>query len=156
MTARPAPFTQAPGVGAAEKSAVAAINTVQFAQLHNVVVGGESKVMQQARGWAARMGFAPMTREYSETLVIALEAACKHFENPNPDVKHGWFMVPVQLDNGISAEAHFRVDADDDIAEIEVWSRGQDLWPLLGEHAERDVNEQINRELPALLMGSKS
>lgn len=132
------------------------INTVQFTQLHNVVVGGESDVMQNARRVALRLGHTPGTRAYLEFVNGCLEAAVKHFENPNPDVKHGWFMVPVQLDNGISAEAHFRVDADDDIAEIEVWSRGQDLWPLLGEHAERDVNEQINRELPALLMGAKA
>jgi hypothetical protein len=45
MTARPN-LTPEPGVGAAEKSAVASINTVQFAQRHNVralaIVGGNA------------------------------------------------------------------------------------------------------------------
>ncbi len=131
-----------------------AINTVQFAQRHNVVVGGESKVMQQTRSMALRLGHMPGTMAYLEFINGCLEAAVKHFENPNPPVQHGWFMVPVQLDGGISAEAHFRLDEEEDIAEIEVWSRGQDLWQLLGQVAEQDVRDQVYREVPALLMGA--
>lgn len=133
-----------------EHKALASISTVQRVMEHNQRAGGESSFMRNARGTALRLGHQPGTMAYLEFINGCLEAAVKHFENPNPDVKHGWFMVPVQLDGGISAEAHFCLDADDDIEQIEVWSRGQDLWPLLNESAERDVNACVIERIRAL------
>lgn len=150
MTARPN-LTPESGSGAVEKSLVAAITTVQFAAEHNVLSGGESSVMQNARRVALRLGHTPGTRAYLEFVNGCLEMACKTNEAQAPDVKPGWLVLPRAMLEQITAEVHFRVDDDGDIAEVEVWCNRVDLWMLLDRAYQNDIERQIHEALPGLL-----
>lgn len=69
-----------------------------------------------------------------------------------PDVQHGWFCAPCIVVEQMTAEVHFKLDADDDFEEIEVWVNGNDLWMVLSDEYQKDVLGQLHERLPALLL----
>lgn len=69
-----------------------------------------------------------------------------------PDLQHGWFCAPGIVVEQMTAEVHFKLDADDDFEEIEVWVNGNDLWMVLSDTYQQDVIAQLHERLPALLL----